>query len=84
MPRGTLLEVSSEEDPTPRIAAEKVSTTTELAISAVNRCALMRREVMALKPSCVAATSEKVDTGRYCSAYEYMRLSKPIMTPMPA
>ncbi|TVU15978.1 hypothetical protein EJB05_39524, partial [Eragrostis curvula] len=84
LPRGTLLAVSSSEDPTPSSAAEKVSTTTELTMSAVNRCALMRRDVTALKASCVAATSEKVDTGRYSSAYEYMKLSKPIMVPRPA
>jgi hypothetical protein len=65
---GTWLAVPSDEEPTPSSAAEKVSTTTELAISAVNRCALMRREVTALKASCVAATSENVDTGRYSSA----------------
>jgi len=52
-------------------------------MSAVKRCALMSHDVTALKASCVAATSEKVDTGRYCSAYAYMRLSKPIRIPMP-
>jgi len=78
-----LLESPSSEEPTPSSAAEKVSTITELAISAVKRCALRRRDVMALKASCEASTSEKVDTGRYSSAYAYIRLSTPIRTPMP-
>jgi len=44
----------------------------------------MRRDVTALKASCVAARSENVDTGRYSTAYAYMRLSKAMTTPRPA